>query len=126
MDMKTKISAFCRELEDGELARLASEAGMTADLDRARALVAAGSTGAELENDLDGLNALLVRSNRLGMYPPVTRGFVPLPGAADDTGVQWWTCPAARCVGRGRVKPGQSPPACAATGAPLVPGPFPA
>src|SRR5271163_1613035 len=110
MDMKTKISAFCRELDDGELVRIASEVGMTADLDRARTAVAAGDIGAQLETDLDGLNELLLRSNQLGMYPPVTRGYIPLPGSADDTGMQWWTCPAGSCAGRGRVKPGQTPP----------------
>lgn len=126
MDMKTKISAFCRELEDGELVRLASEFDMTAVLDRARTAVAAGHIGAQLETDLDGLNALFLQSNQLGMYRPLTRGYIPLPGGADDAGVQWWTCPAARCAGRGRVKPGQTPPFCAATGEQLVPGRFPA
>jgi len=66
------------------------------------------------------------------MYPPVTRGFKPLPGAygpfpgADNrTGAQWWTCPGDWCAGRGRVRPQQPAPVCAVSGQVLTSQPVP-
>jgi hypothetical protein len=125
MDMGTKISAFCRELADGELARLAGDKGMTEVLENARAALAAGDIGAQLEADLDALDLLLKTSDSLGMYPPVTRGFKPLPGTADRTGAQWWTCPGDWCAGRGRVRPQQPAPVCAISGQVLTSQPLP-
>ena len=52
MDMKTKISVFCGELEDGELSRLADDSGMTEVLERARSAIATGDIGTQLEADL--------------------------------------------------------------------------
>jgi hypothetical protein len=128
MDLGTKVSAFCRELadSDGELARLAEEKGMTEVLENARAALTGGHLGAQLEADLDALDLLLKKSDSLGMYPPVTRGFKPLPGfeplpgAADRTGAQWWTCPGNWCAGRGRVRPQQPAPVCAVSGQSLT------
>jgi hypothetical protein len=125
MDMKTKISVFCGELEDGELARLADDSGMTEVLERARSAIAAGDIGTQLEADLDALDVFLRGSRSLGMYPPVTRGFRPLPGVAGSTGAQWWTCPRHWCAGRGRVRPQQPAPICAVTGQIAIPRSMP-
>jgi hypothetical protein len=124
MDIGTKIAAFCQELEDGELAQLAEDKGMSAVLENARALLTAGDMCAQLEADLDALDLMLVTSGSLSMYAPITRGFKPPPGAAERTGAQWWTCPDNWCTGRGRVRPQQSAPVCALSGQVLTQQPL--
>ena len=114
--METKIAAFCQEIAGDELARLAAGKGMTDVLENARTALASGDTDARLEADLDALDMLMKTSRNLGMYPPVTRSFKPLPGASDKTGAQWWTCPGGWCAGRGRVHPQQPAPVCAVAG----------
>ena len=126
MDLKAKVAAFCRELSAAELIALAADNGMTDVLEHAQEAVKEGHFTARLESELDSLDALLRRSKRLGMYPPVVRGFAPVPGATPDPGAQWWTCPQDRCAGRGRVRAGQHTPVCAMTGQMLVSRPLPA
>lgn len=125
MDLRAKVAAFCRELSAGELNTLAADNGMTGVLEHAQEAVREGNLTAQLDSDLDRLDALLKRSKRLGMYPPVVRGFAPMPGANPDPGAQWWACPHDRCTGHGRVRPGQTPPVCAMTGQILVSRPLP-
>lgn len=125
MDIGTKVAAFCQELADDQLDRLADSNGMTEVLENARTALASGDTGARLEADLDTLDMLMKKSGGLGMYPPVTRSFKPLPGASDGTGAQWWTCPGGWCAGRGRVRPQQPAPVCAVAGQVLTTRPVP-
>ena len=86
--METKVAAFCQEIAGDELARLAADKGMTEVLENARTALASGDTDARLEADLDALDMLMKTSGNLGMYPPVTRSFKPLPGASDRTGAR--------------------------------------
>jgi hypothetical protein len=123
MDMETKVAAFCQEIAGDELASLAADKGMTGVLENARTALASGDTDARLEADLDALDTLMKTSGKLGMYPPVTRSFKPLPGASDETGAQWWTCPGGWCAGRGRVRPQHPAPVCAVAGQVLTPRP---
>jgi hypothetical protein len=125
MDIETKVAAFCQEIAGDELARLAADKGMTEVLENARTALASGDTDARLEADLDALDMLMKTSGNLGMYPPVTRSFKPLPGASDGTGAQWWTCPGGWCAGRGRVRPQQPAPVCAVAGQVLTSQPVP-
>lgn len=125
MDLTVKIAAFCRELGDTTLLDMAREQSMEAVYKRAEESLKAGRIGPELEADLDSLDEMVRRVEGQGLYPGATRSYQPLPGGGAGTGAQWWTCPRSRCAGRGRVLPGQAPPACGATGEQLVPGPFP-
>lgn len=128
MDLPMKVAAFCRELGDTALADMArQESDMELVYRRAEQSLSAGRIGPELEADLDALDAMARRVAGQGLYPSPTRSTYtgPLPGAVTGSGAQWWTCPQGRCAGRGRVKPGQDPPSCAATGESLVAGPLP-
>jgi hypothetical protein len=93
---------------------------------RAEESLKAGRAGPELEADLDALDAMVRKVEGQGLYPSATRAYTPPPGPGAGTGAQWWTCPQGWCTGRGRVKPGQHPPSCAASGEFLVAGPLPA
>jgi hypothetical protein len=125
MDLAVKIAAFCRELGDNTLQEMAQRDKKTDDAyKRAEESVKDGQIGPGLEADLDLLDDMVRRIEGQGLYP-VTRAYQPLPDPGRGTGAQWWTCPSDRCAGRGRVKPGQEPPVCAATGEQLVPGPLP-
>ena len=126
MDLPMKVAAFCRELGDAALADMArQEKDMGPVYRRAEESLKAGRTGPELEADLDALNAMVRKVTGRGLYPSPTRTYTPLPGSGAGTGAQWWTCPRDWCTGRGRVKPGQAPPSCTASGEPLVAGPLP-
>ena len=124
---KAKVAAFCRELGDTALADMArQEKDMEPVYQRAEESLRAGRAGPELEADLDALDAMVQRVEGQGLYPSATRTVYPglLPGAGAGSGAQWWTCPRDLCGGRGRVKPGQVPPSCAAAGESLVAGPL--
>ena len=125
MDLSVKIAAFCRELGDNTLREMAQRDKKTDDAyKRSEESLKDGRIGPELEADLDLLDDMVRRIEGQGLYPAATRAFQPLPDPGWGTGAQWWTCPSDRCAGRGRVKPGQAPPVCAATGEELVPGPL--
>lgn len=128
MDLPMKAAAFCRELGDTALADMAcQEKDMELVYRRAEQSLNAGRIGPQLEADLDALDAMVRRAAGQGLYPSPTRITYPgsLPGAATGSGAQWWTCPRNWCAGRGRVKPGQEPPSCAAAGECLVARPLP-
>lgn len=130
LGVRAKIAAFCRELgdeSDGSLRNLAREHGpdMEAVFAQAEGDLRTGQVSPRLEADLDALDAMLRQAEGQSLYPGATRGYQPLPGPGGGTGAQWWTCPRNRCAGRGRVRVAQQPPACAATGEPLVAGPLP-
>lgn len=127
IDLATKVGAFCRELGDSVLWEMAHQQGGAEEIafKRAEESLRAGRIGPELEADLDSLDEMVRRVEGQGLYPAATRAFQPLPDPERATGAQWWTCPSGRCTGRGRVKPGQAAPLCAAAGEPLVPGPLP-
>lgn len=136
MTLAAKVAAFCRELgdeSDDGLAALARKQHMGSVFTDAANALRAGQLTPELEANLDSLDEMVRRAEGQGFYPAVTRGFAPLPGSGysslpgsgGGTGAQWWTCPQNRCAGRGRVKPGQPTPRCAATGEDLAPGPLP-
>jgi hypothetical protein len=125
IDLLAKVAAFCRELGDGALLDLALQQDAGLVYRRAEESLKAGRAGPELEADLDALDAWVRKVAGYGLYPAPTRGYTPLPGGGTGTGAQWWTCPRGWCVGRGRVLPGQAPPACAAAGEPLMARPLP-
>ena len=126
MDLAVKIAAFCRELGDSTLQEMAKQDKKTDDAyKRAVKSLKDGQIGPGLEADLDVLDDMVRRIEGQGLYPAPTRAYQPLPDPGRGTGAQWWTCPGDRCAGRGRVKPGQAPPVCGATGEQLVPGPLP-
>ena len=126
MDLAVKVAAFCRELGDNTLQDMAQRDKKTDDAyKRAVKSLEDGQIGPGLEADLDLLDDMVRRIEGQGLYPAPTRNYQPLPDPGRGTGAQWWTCPSERCAGRGRVRPGQAPPVCAATGAQLVPGPLP-
>jgi len=126
MDLAAKIAAFCRELGDSTLREMAQRDENTdAAYKRAVESLEAGQIGPGLGADLDVLDEMVREVEGQGLYPEATRGYQPLPGLGRGTGAQWWTCPGGRCAGRGRVRPGQEPPVCAAISEHLVPGPFP-
>lgn len=126
MGLPTKIAAFCRELGDTTLSGMArQEQDMEPVYRHAEQSLKAGKAGPELEADLDALDAMVRKVTGKGLYPSRTRTYTPLPGAGAGSGAQWWTCPRDWCTGRGRVKPGQAPPSCAASGEPLAPGTLP-
>jgi hypothetical protein len=122
--LRIKIAAFCRELTDNRLRDLAAEQNMEPVFVRARAALEAGRTGHDLEADLDALDVMMMRADGQGLFLAPTRQYVPLPMPGDSTGAQWWSCPGNRCAGRGRVRPGQDVPVCAAIGEQLVAGPI--
>lgn len=126
-DLSVKIAAFCRELGDPALQDMARKHNQEPEFQRAEESVRAGRIGPELEADLDALDAMLRRVEGQGLYPAATQTvYTGLPpGVGMDTGAQWWACPRSWCTGRGRVRPGQDTPVCAATGEPLVAGPLP-
>jgi hypothetical protein len=124
VDIKVKISGFCRQLGDDTLERLAREEGQFAVYARARAALESGSIDQALEADLDALNAIVVASTGHGLYPTSTRSLSSLPGTSGAHGAQWWSCPLDACVGRGRVKPSQPTPTCGITGDPLTTKPL--
>ena len=126
MDLAVKVAAFCRELADNTLREMAHRDKKTDDAYiRAEESLKEGWIGPELEADLDLLDEMVREVEGQGLYPAPTRAYQPLPDPGRGTGAQWWTCPSDRCAGRGRVKPGQEPPVCAATGEQLVRGPLP-
>ena len=125
--LPAKVSAFCRELGDTALADMARQEKTEAVYRHAEECLRAGQTGPELEADLDALDAMVRKVEGQGLYPSATRTGYPgrLPGSGTGSGAQWWACPRGWCAGRGRVKPGQAPPSCAAAGESLVAGPLP-
>ncbi|MBR7835581.1 hypothetical protein KDL01_20065 [Actinospica durhamensis] len=128
MQPAAKAAAFCRELDDTALSELAREQGLGAQFRRADKALRAGALGPGLEADLDALDAMLRQVEGQGLYPSQDRTYPgPLPGSEPDrgAGARWWTCPRGWCSGRGRVRPGQQAPECAAAGEPLSAGPFP-
>ena len=125
IDLTAKVAAFCRELGDNTLQEMARQQNKEAVYERAEESLKADRIGPELEADLDLLDEMVRRVAGQGLYPAATRSYQPLPDPGTGTGAQWWTCPGSRCAGRGRVKPGQESPVCAATGEQLVPGPLP-
>ena len=125
MDLTAKIAAFCRELGDDTLQKMAQRQNMEAVYERAEESLKADRIGSELEANLDLLDDMVRRVEGQGLYPVVTRTYQPLPDPGIGTGAQWWTCPRGRCAGRGRVRPDQESPICAASGLQLVPGPLP-
>jgi len=130
ISLTAKIAAFCRELgddSDDSLRNMARRHGpdMESVFAHAEESLKAGQTGPELEANLDSLDVMVKKAEGQGLYPAATRGYTPLPGPGGPSGAQWWTCPRNRCAGRGRVRAGQQPPECAATGEQLVPGPLP-
>jgi hypothetical protein len=127
MDLSAKIAVFCRELGDSALAGIVrQQQDMEPVYRRAQEELTAGTAGPGLEADLDALDVMVRRATGRGLYPSATRSYQgPLPGTATGTGAQWWTCPRDLCAGRGRVKPGQPAPSCAASGKSLIAGPLP-
>jgi hypothetical protein len=126
MDLAVKVAAFCRELGNNTLQEMAQRDKKTDDAyKRAVKFLEDGQIGPGLEADLNMLDDMVLRIEGQGLFPGVTRAFKPMPDPGRGTGVQWWACPSGRCAGRGRVRPGQDPPVCAATGEQLVPGPLP-
>ncbi|MFE9240465.1 hypothetical protein [Streptomyces sp. NPDC007007] len=116
-----KTAAFCRELAGTDLADLARRHGAGDHFDRAVSALHDGRSSAGLEADLDVLEALAVREFGEGFYPANVLAYRPLPGERQQSGAQWWSCPAGLCAGRGRVMPGQGPaPVCAGRGTSLV------
>ena len=125
IDLQVKIAAFCRELDDSTLADLARDNGLEAVYRQAQEALQAGQAPPELEPYLDSLDEMVTRVEGRGLYPSATRSYTPLPpGGGGGSGAQWWTCPCGSCAGRGRVRRGQPPPVCAASGEPLVPRPL--
>lgn len=124
LSLPEKIAAFCRELGDSSLLDLARQNGLEQVFARARTSLQNGLIDAALEADLDAIDAMARRTEGEGLYPAAVRGMPDWPGAGASSGAQWWACPTQRCAGRGRVRPGQQPPVCAATGQPLEPRPL--
>ena len=125
MDLPAKIAAFCRELGESRLLEIAHQQQAEEVLRAAEEALRSGRIGPELEASLDQLDRLVAQAEGRGLYPAPLRTYQPLPGPVHQTGVRWWTCPLRQCAGRGRVRPGQQAPACAAAGKPLVAGPLP-
>lgn len=126
MDLPAKAAAFCRELDDSAiLLDMAYAADMEPVYRRAEESLKAGRLDQQLEADLDALDAMVRSDSAQGLYSSGTRRYTPLPGYEPSSGAQWWTCPRGLCAGRGRIKPGQTPPTCGATGEELIAGPLP-
>lgn len=124
LSLSEKVAAFCRELGDDSLLDLARQNSLEQVFTRARTSLQNGRIDAALEADLDAIDAMARRAEGEGLYPAAVRGMPDWPGTGASTGAQWWACPAQRCAGRGRVRFGQQPPVCAATGQPLEPRPL--
>ncbi|MFJ3072741.1 hypothetical protein ACIPJE_29100 [Streptomyces albidoflavus] len=124
LTMGEKFAAFCRELQDPTIEGIARSNGAGEIFDRVKAAVLAGQGNAEIEADLDRLNRTVRESEGVEFYPSRVRAYRPLSGASPDSGALWWSCPAGLCAGRGRVRFGEDPPVCGATGAVLVPQPL--
>lgn len=126
IDRSVKVAAFCRELRDDTLAKLASQRAMEETYLRAVKKLRAGEIDRQLEEDLDALDSLARKVLHYSLYSTASRTYSPPPIPAQaGAGAQWWTCPHGWCAGRGRVRPGQVPPMCTATVTPLEAGPFP-
>jgi hypothetical protein len=125
LSLPEKLSAFCRELGTESLLTWARQNDMEVVYSRACRSLQDGRIDTALEADIDSLNAAMQRAEGDGLYPAAGRDYRPLPGTDGSTGARWWTCPAGRCSGRGRVMPGQRAPVCTATGQPLDAGPLP-
>ena len=123
LGLPEKAAAFCRELADDSLLDLARRNGMEQAYNRARQALQDGLIYESLEADLDAIDEMAQRVEGEGLYPAATRSIPGWPGTGASTGAQWWTCPVQRCAGRGRVRPGQQPPVCGATGQALQPRP---
>jgi hypothetical protein len=125
-DRRAKIAAFCRVLSASTPLDAALQQNDIVVFQRAKKLLKAGSIGPELEAALDELDAALRLSRGEGIYSATRAIYTPLPSnPGNSAGARWWTCPRDWCTGRGRVRPGQKPPTCAATGESLASGPFP-
>jgi hypothetical protein len=120
LSLPEKVAAFCRGLGDDSFRPLANREGMDLVLRRVELSLRTGQTHPGLESDLDALDAMVMGYDGKGLYPGGIRGYTPLPIPARGDGAQWWSCPIARCAGRGRVLPGQIVPVCAVTGNELV------
>ena len=120
-----KVAAFCRELGDSALRDIARATGKEPVFLSAEKALIAGRVGPDLEAHLDSLDEMVRGLGGPGLYPGSLRDFQPLPGGNGGTGARWWTCPAGHCAGRGRVRPGDKTPVCAATGQQLASGPLP-
>ncbi|WP_345444437.1 hypothetical protein [Actinoallomurus vinaceus] len=125
MDLPTKIAAFCRELGESRLLEIARQQQVEEVLRAAEEALRSGRIGPELEAGLDKLDQAVAQAEGQGLYPATLRVYQPLPGPVRQTGARWWTCPLVQCAGRGRVRPDQQAPMCAAAGRPLVAGPLP-
>lgn len=125
LSLPEKLSAFCHELGTESLLTWARQNDMEVVYSRARRSLLAGQIDTALEADIDSLNAAIQQADGEGLYPAADRSYTPLPGTNGSTGARWWTCPAGRCSGRGRVRPGQRAPVCTAIGQPLEAGPLP-
>lgn len=123
MDVQTKISGFCRYLEDESLLTLVRQKEMEDIYRRVRSALESGQIDGKLEADLDTLNSMMLDSTGYSLYS-TTRSYSPLPGTSHSTGAQWWSCPREHCVGRGRVKAGQTAPICSISGEPLAQKPL--
>jgi hypothetical protein len=125
IDLQQKLAAFCREAGDGLLEDIARGNSAHPAYKRVWTALRDNRVDATLETDLDRLNDVVRQVSGRGFYPEAARSYTPLPGASQTTtGACWWTCPVDRCSGYGRVKPGQSPPICAASGSALVSRPL--
>jgi hypothetical protein len=124
LSLPAKVAAFCRELGDDSLRDLARQENVEEVFLRAETSLKAGRIGPELESDLDSLDAMVRRVEGQGLFLAASRGYAPLPMPGQSTGAQWWACPSDRCAGRGRVRPGQQAPVCAATGERLMARPL--
>ncbi|MER5626421.1 hypothetical protein ABT061_35865 [Streptosporangium sp. NPDC002544] len=123
MDVQTKISGFCRYLEDESLLELVQQKEMEELYQRVRSMLESGQVDRKLEADLDTLNSMVLDSTGYSLYS-TTRNYSLLPGTSRSTGAQWWSCPQERCAGRGRVKAGQAAPICSISGEPLAQKPL--
>lgn len=123
-----KVAAFCRELGDNTLLNIAlGQEGMEPVYQAAEEALRAGRIGPELEASIDKLDDMVRGDGGQGLYPSGTRAYPGrFPGSGLGSSAQWWTCPRGWCSGRGRVRPQQDPPFCAAAGKPLEAGPLPA
>ncbi|HVB43177.1 MAG TPA: hypothetical protein VNF47_10790 [Streptosporangiaceae bacterium] len=124
LSLPDKAAAFCREMADSNLAELFRRHNAEEMFSRATAALRDGRIDSALETDLDALDALVRRTEGHGLYSPAMRGYESWPGTGPGKGALWWACPDGRCAGRGRVRPGQQPPVCTATGQALEPEPF--
>lgn len=121
--LSAKVAAFCAEIGDNTLLELARRQNKAELYDAVLQAIRGGVASPQLEAGLDEIDAMVRQAYGEGLY--TTTRYTPLPPYPGATGAQWWTCPRGLCAGRGRVRPGQQPPVCAATGNQLVPAPLP-